>query len=260
MSFKENLLKKIRLDRNRDDVLRSLGAASGIVKVDRHSMRYMLGESGHRHIQLRNIDMFVQEDAVETEKNHIFVLDNELAVYNTTVNDVLLRKEPTLKEMISIRNAIKILNDSDVVVSKKEVSVENIYQKCLAGIDLTFTAEDIKQLGYDGRAAVEWKDSEVIKETLILFGELLSFTEAPKALKAEHMTIYGNSKDEEVFGPVVIYNLADDSLKLVQENINIKDKENVELFHNVIKGLRDASLQGPGVIKYLADAVMDKDT
>ena len=262
MSFKENLLKKIRLDKRREDVLRSLNTASGIVTVDKQSMRHMLDQAGLRHIKLRNIDIFIPEDASETEANHVFVLDNELAVYNTTVNDVLLRKEPTLKEMISIRNAIKILNDSDVIVSKKEVSVEYIYQKCLAGIDCSFTDADIKQLEYDGRAAVEWKDSSAIKEVLLLFGELLGFSSAPKALRVEHATIAGvkslNNKDEEVFSPLVVYSLTDDSLKLIQEAINIKERESLDLFHNVAKGLRDPSLQGPSVIKYLAEAVLKK--
>ncbi len=260
MPFKENQLKKIRLDQRRADVLRSLSPVSGVVAVDKASMRHMLGDAGLRHISLRNVDMFISEAASESERNHVFVLDNELAVYNTTVNDVLLRKEPTLKEMISIRNAIKILNDSDVIVSKKEDSVEGIYQKCLDGMDLSFTAGDIKQLEYDGRSAVEWKDSEAIKEVLSIFGELLDFSPVPKVLRAEHATIIGrkglNSHDEEVFGPLIVYQLADDSLKLIQEKINIKERDSIGLFHNVIKGLSDASLQGPAVIKYLAEMVL----
>ncbi len=262
MSFKENLLKKIELDQRRVDVLASLGASSGVVKVDKGSMRFLLENAGQRHIRLRTIDMYLPDGADDSDTCHILVLDNELAVYHTTISDVLVRKDPTLKEMISIRNAIKILNDSDVIISKKEASVETIYQKSIEAIDLSFSADDIKQLEYDGRSAVEWKDDALIKETLSLFNELLDFKNVPKALWVEHATISAvnsvNEKNEDVYGPLILYSIATDTLKYISEKINPKDKDRVEFFHTVAKGLTDATMEGPSVIKHLAEEVVLK--
>ena len=58
-----------------------------------------------------------------------------------TVADVGMRKSPTIREMVSIRNAMKILSDADVVASKKEASVRTIQEECLSALDLSFTLD-----------------------------------------------------------------------------------------------------------------------
>ncbi len=260
MSFKENLLKKIKIDKMRSNVLNSLLISLNGIKVDKASMKYLLNEAGLISTRLRNIDMYISDEA-DKDKT-IFVLDNELPIYNTNINDVALRKEPTLKEMISIRNAIKILNDSDVVVSKKEGSVEVVYNKCLDRIDLAFNKDDIKQLEYDGRSAVEWKDSEVIIEILSMFSELLDYKHCPVILSGEHLRITGKEHseiDKSLFGPAVVYNVADDSIKLIKESINLKNRESVDAFQEIVQGGREAFCEGPGVIKFLADLVIEKN-
>ncbi len=260
MSFKENLLKKIKIDKMRSNVLTSLSTSVNGIKVDKTSMKYLLKEAGLISTRLRNIDMYIS-DETNNDKT-IFVLDNELPIYNTNINDVALRKEPTLKEMISIRNAIKILNDSDVVVSKKEGSIETVYNKCLDRIDLSFNIDDTKQLEYDGRSAVEWKDSEAIIEILSMFSELLDYKPAPGILSGEHLRITGKEhtgNDKSLFGPAVVYNAADDSVKLIKESINLKKRESVDAFQEIVKGGREAFREGPEVIKFLADLVNEKN-
>ena len=61
----------------------------------------------------------------------VLVFDNELALYHSTVDDVALRKSPEWKEMVSIRNVRRILNDQDVVVSKGKESIRRIYGNAL---------------------------------------------------------------------------------------------------------------------------------
>lgn len=260
MSFKENLLKKIKIDQMRGNVLTSLLTSVNGIKVDKTSMKYLLNEAGLINTRLRNIDMYIS-DETESDKT-VFVLDNELPIYNTSINDVALRKEPTVKEMISIRNAIKILNDSDVVVSRKERSVETVYNKCIDRIDLSFNIDDIKQLEYDGRSAVEWKDSESIIEILSMFSELLDYKPAPGSLSGEYLRITGKEHPgdgKSLFGPVVVYNAADDSVKLINESINLKNRESVDAFKEIVKGGREAFCEGPDVIKFLADLVIEKN-
>ena len=63
------------------------------------------------------MDLYILGNTAKKKK--ILVLDNGLAIYHTTIEDVCMRKSPSVKEMISIRNTIKILNDEDVILGKK---------------------------------------------------------------------------------------------------------------------------------------------
>ncbi|MEJ2041278.1 MAG: hypothetical protein P8X55_20470, partial [Desulfosarcinaceae bacterium] len=125
MSFKDNLLKKIKIDRLAEKVRHSLGApADSPRRVDRETMKTLLSMGPFRHQQERDLDLYFisRDDGPE----QILALDNEMKIYRTTAEDVALRKSPTIKEMVSIRNAIKILSDKDVVVSAKAESLGKI--------------------------------------------------------------------------------------------------------------------------------------
>ncbi|OQY05994.1 MAG: hypothetical protein B6I22_06690 [Desulfobacteraceae bacterium 4572_123] len=116
MSFKENLLKKINIDRTAQKVLNSIGPVGGDLKIDKQRMRSLLEIAAYEFRHVRDLHLYIQTHGPGTGR--ILVLDNDLAIYNTSIEDVAMRKSPTVKEMISIKNAIRILNDKDVVVSK----------------------------------------------------------------------------------------------------------------------------------------------
>lgn len=260
MSFKQNLLKKIKLDQMRQRVLVTLGPTGSGNKVDKNAMRNLLDAAGYRHKKLRSLDLYLPEGTGEWAMQNILVLDNELTVYNTTVDDVALRKDPTLKEMISIKNAMKILNDKDVVVSRKDKSVETVYNEGVAQLDLTFTTEDIKKLEYDGRSAVEWNDTEAILETMNLFAELLTYYSEPKTFKLDGYAATGaysrNSQGEELFGPSVVFSIGNGIIKLIEDKLPVQDKEAVKTFHDTVLGHRDPAAIGPSVIEWLAEQVI----
>lgn len=260
MAFKENLLKKIDIDRKREAVLNSLGAGGDSVRIDKDAMKYLLQNAGMRQMRMRNLDLYMPEEATDPDRGMILVLDNELGIYNTTLNDLLVRKEPTLKEMISIRNAIRILNDSDVIVSKKKDSLESVYQRCLERVDITFTEDDIRALEHEGRAAVEWKDEPVIRESLMLFGELLGYEPVPSRLRIENREITGktmvNDKGETVYSPLIIYNAEDDSLKLMTQPVTVKDKTSLEGLGAIARNEKEPEMSGPDVIQFLSKEVL----
>lgn len=260
MAFKENLLKKISLDQMKRRVLVTLTPTESGIRIDRNAMKALLTAADFRHMTMRGLDLYTPDDREVDGKQMILVLDNELPVYHTTLNDVLLRKEPTLKEMISIRNAMKILNDKDVVLSRKEESVETVYRACMTSLDLAYTPDDIKKLEYDGRAAVEWNDREAVIEALTLFSELLGYTPEPKILSIEHHYIRGvSSRSEggkEQFGPSVVYSEGDGTIRLIREKTVLDDKDEVELFRQKALGQKDPDLMGPSVIVFLAEEVM----
>lgn len=244
----------------RQRVLVTLGPTGSGSKVDKKAMKNLLEAAGFRHKTLRGLNVYLPEGTADTDRQKILVLDNDLAVYDTTLDDVALRKEPTIKEMISIKNAIKILNDKDVVVSRKDKSVETVYQESLSRLDLSFTAEDIKKLEYDGRAAVEWNDTEAVLESMSLFGELLGYTSEPKDFKIDSHAMMGaysqNSAGEDLFGPSVVFSIGDGTIKLIEEKIAVHDKEGIRSFHDQVLGLKDPSRLGPSVIEFMAAQVL----
>ena len=85
--------------------------------------------------------------------------------------------------MVSIRKIIKILNDKDVVVSRREESVQSVQQACLATVDLSFTADDIADIGRQGFASLESNYAEGVLESLAMFAELLGYQPPPSAFK-----------------------------------------------------------------------------
>ena len=260
MSFKENLLKKISLDRMKQRVLATLGPVGGGSKIDKKAMRALLAAAGFRALSQRGLELYLPEGTADGDKQTIVVLDNDLPFYDSTVGDVVMRKEPTVKEMISIRNAMRILSDSDVVISRKEASVETVYQEGLSRLDLSFTEKDIKQLEYEGRGGVEGKDDDTVLESLSLFAELLDLAPEPAELRIEHHHIRGRlSRAQgggEAFGPAVVYSLGDSSIRWISETFPLSDKDAVERFRAKAQGKRDPDIVGPAVIQHLSEEVM----
>lgn len=259
MSFKDNLLKKITIDRFARQVINSLKPLDNTPGVDRESMKRLLEFSPYQYRRERDLDLHIKSDVSESGK--ILVLDNELAIYNTTVEDVALRKSPTIKEMINIRNAIKILNDSDVVVSKKEDSIKTIQKECIQTLDLYFESSDIETIEKNGVEAFEGNNPEGVLECLSLFTELLDYTSAPKSIQVANHYMAGSltKKDDGqiIWGPLIIYNSTYNIIKFMGEPLDISDEPQKEYLNRVIVGKEKATTEGVAVFICLRDAVTE---
>lgn len=260
MSFKENLLTKIKINRLADKVIASIGPAESGRKVDKDAMRSLLELSPYQHQKERDLELYVEE--TDQDQKKIVVLDNELPIYRTTIDDVVVRKSPLIKEMVKIRNIVKILKDSDVKLSRKEESVKAIQKECIELLDLSFNASDIEEIAKDGQASLERDYPDGVIECLELFAELLNFKPAPKAFQLGRHQIFGalapKGAGEVLFGPMVIYSLIHGSLKLIEEQISSFDKVKIEFIQQVAAGKEKAAVEGPDVFEYLKEAVLKK--
>lgn len=258
MSFKENLLKKIKINEMTKIVLNSIGPPESGRKLDKQTMRSLLKMGSYQLIQERDLDLYVLQENGDLKR--ILVLDNGLAIYKTTVEDVVLRKSPIVKEMLNIRNIIKILNDKDVVLSKREESLKTIQKECINMLDLSCNESDIEEIEKDGAVALETGDTEGVIEALTLFAELLGYSPPPKAMKTgDHHIIGALSKgknNEDLFGPVVMYSLTYNLLKLIDRQLSSFDKGEIELMHHVATGKEKASKEGPDVFNYLRKSMV----
>jgi hypothetical protein len=261
MSFKENLLKKIRIDRMAGIVLDSIGPPDSGRKIDKETMRRMIEMSRYKTQKERDLELFVEDTG--NDKKKILVLDNELPLYNTTVYDVVLRKSPTLKEMLNIRNALKILNDADVIVCKKGDSVNFFRNEGIALLDLSFKVSDLQEIEKDGTASLERGYTDGVTETLDLFSELLDYSPLPKDFRiSNHIVIGPSIKEagkETLFGPFIIYSIIHNTIMLVDDKIGTKEKEKIEHLHTTAAGREKASKEGSAVFEYLTETVLLKN-
>lgn len=261
MSFKENLLKKIKIDKMTKTVLNSIGPPDSGRKLDKQTMRSLLEMGSYQLIQERDLDLYILQGNGDLKR--ILVLDNGLAIYNTTIEDVVLRKSPIVKEMLNIRNIIKILNDKDVVLSKRVESVKTIQKECIDMLDLSYNESDIEKIEKDGAVALGIGDADGVIEALTLFAELLEYSPPPKAMKTgDHHVVGALSKgknNEDLFGPVVMYSLTYNLLKLIEEQLSSLDKGKIDLMHQIAIGKEKASKEGPDVFTYLKEAVVSKN-
>ena len=262
MSFKDNLLKKIQIDTLANKVISSWGPPGSGMRIDKDAMHSLLEMSLYTHQKKRDLDLYVADSA--GEQKTILVLDNELPIYLTTIEDVVLRKSPYIKEMVSIRNAIKILKDSDVKISIKDASVKTVQKECVDSLDLSYNEADIEEIARDGAASLENKYVEGAVESLALFGELLGYRPPPKAFKIRHCEIFGAMTEKEaaevLYGPIVIFSRIDNSLKVIETPVSSFDKEKLNYVRQVAAGNEKADIEGQDVFRYLKDAVIKADS
>lgn len=241
-------------------VIKSIGTTDAGSSADKTTMRELLSMSAYHPRRERDLELFIRHEGSDTQK--ILVLDNELPLYNTTVDDVVLRKSPTLKEMISIRNARKILNDTDVLVCKKGDTVSFFQNELISKLDLSFEKTDLLEIENDGVASLERGYSDGITQTLELYSELLGFSPLPKEFMLGNCLVIGQSgkteSGETRYGPFIVYSIIHNTIRLFDETIGIYDKDKIEQLHLVASGKAKASEEGPAVFKYLTYAVSNK--
>ena len=266
MPFKENLLRKIEIDRLIQSILAMIGPVDSGKRIDKALLGKLMAFFPWHRQKERDLELYLEN--ADAKKTRILVLDNDLTIYDTTVNDVVMRKSPTVKEMVSIRNAIKILNDKDVVVCKKEASLREIQKICIAELDLDYTESDIAAIAAEGAASLENGYAEGVQESLMLLAELLGLVPAPKAFAMKHHDIYGRVAEkpggEMTLGPLVIYSRVHDSLTCLEGPVGSRDKERFDRFKAVAAGEAEASASGAAVFdlmkaKVLAAGPADRD-
>jgi hypothetical protein len=259
MGFKQNLLEKIKIDMLTHQVQQTMGTTpEGPQPIDREAMRELLAKGGYDHQSERGLDFYFMDGT-----KHILVLDNELKIYRAELDDVAMRKNPTVKEMVSIRNAIKILSDKDVVVSRKDETLQRIRNELLGRLDLTYTPGDIEALAEEGRTALRNGYAEGLIEVLTLFAELLGYRKAPKAFTAAHHHVWGAAREprpgEIVMEPVLLFDMMHDRLRLVRGPLSSLDRGAMERYLNILKGAVPADLEGEAVLTFLQQEVLTQN-
>lgn len=255
MPFKDQLLKKIEVDGLARSVIASIRPAGTLHHIDKASMERMLDIAGYTPRTKRSVPLYVKETKSETSQ--ILVLDNDLAIYNTTEADVVLRKNPLVKEMISFRNIRKILSDADVIVSKKAATVRKVHQECVATLALSFTDQDLDEIKMDGVVALDTTDSDGVVQSVTLFAELLGYIPAPRFLAVAGYTLFcgvnTTGDGQRIYGPHVICHAAGNRLMMVSAPVKQGEQEAADLLLKAIQGVGKPDAEGVAVLSFLKD-------
>lgn len=230
MSLKENWLRKMAIDRLSRQAVRSIGTADGERKLDKEAIKELLKVAGYSHHRERDIDLYVP--GPNAPFRDILVLDNDLGFYRTDIADIALRKSPTVKEMVSIRNAIKILNDKDVLVSKKADSIERLRKEAVQTLDLTITEAGLDELLADARESLRNKYGEGVEEVLRIAADMLEFQVDPKPFGLDHHRVIGRVRSEAtgeaILFPAAAYGRIHNRLLWLRKPISGADPDAVQ--------------------------------
>lgn len=261
MAFIENLKNKILIDTLSRTVSHSVGAPGISRKIDKETMRRLLSLSPFVSERRRDLDLYFRE--LEPGIGEVLVLDNELPLYgNTTLDDVTLRKNPELKEMISIRNIIKILNDSDILMYKGREALRYVQDRALDLLDLRYEEKDIQEMADKGLEAFVRADPEGVMEMLDLFVEILGYESVPAEVLVNDYVMFGAChKDEagkESFGPIVMYNDRTNTLRVTRARVPVGDPIQRAVIHGVASGEMEPDVDEYGVFEFLKDDVLRK--
>ena len=260
MSFKENLLQKIELDRLASKVIASCGTEQSNHPVDKEAMRSLLELSPYQYQKERDLDLYVKD--VEGDMEIILVLDNMLPIFRSTVKDVVTRRSPRTLEMWNFKTVRNILVDSDIKLSTRAKSVETVLDDTLAQLDLTYTDKDIEELSKEGMAWLAGSDVNGVGTILALFAALLGYQKPQKYFGLENTVSYGVSasgKDDDVlFGPLVLYRPVGNTLFWIDKSVSRSDREQVKFLNAVATGKRSVPMTGDAVFEKLQANVLER--
>jgi hypothetical protein len=260
MTFKENLKGKIKLDRLLRKLVSTIKEPSGQRRVDNPLAQELLDMTDLEHKKVRDLDLYVR--LLEGEIMEVVVLDNELPMYHTTVDDVVLRKSAYWHEMISIRNIIKILNDKDVIISKGKESLERLHAHALALLNLSYTEDDLALLIEDARQGLVQKSITQIQESFDLFFELLDFEPVSLGVLEQDLQIFARPKLDggavPTFEHLILFDEEKLSLGLKKGDFSPQSDLDLAWIRQYARGEEPADLQGIDVFSFLAELALDK--
>ncbi len=248
MSLKEIIHRKKTVDRLAGQVIASIGSVSGGYKVDKTDMRALLETAGYESQTRRGIEMHSHDFSAETPR--IVVLDNELKLYETDMEDIAVRKNPTLGEMVRLKSIRKILSDQDVVVASRSDTVRVIRKEILESMDLSFTEADIGELYREGWDALDHGRGEDLVAILEMFAEILVLS-PPDAHLPGDLVVFGNKNESEQdlrYGPLNIYSYSGNLLHRYNRVLSAGNSKNPGTYRDLLFGEAEPDMEGVEVL------------
>jgi len=255
MSLKENLQKKIRIDTLTKKIASTMREVVGERKLDKDAMRELLGLTDFEQVKTRDLTLYVRP--LKENSKEVLVFDNELPIYHSTTSDVAMRKTPHWKEMFSISNVIKILNDKDVVVSKGKESLNRVRANALSQLDMSYSRDDLDALLRDAQISLGRKSLADLQESLDLFFELLGFQAVHLEIEEPDIRVFARIKatDEEapLYEDIVVLDERNVEVRLMKGELHPRSDRDMARFLQAVRGEIPPDAQGETVFEYLVE-------
>jgi hypothetical protein len=267
MSLKENILKKILIKNSASAVTSSLSRHGDISGIDKKNAVLLLEAAGYRHEHIRDLDLYYK--GIDHDRRRIVVLDAEFAIYNSSIEDVALRKSPTVKEMISIRNMKKIIWDSGVVLKKKTDTVDELAREAIDFLDLSVNMNELEDIMYHSMACIVERDMSATLEGILIFAELLGWESSHLKVKNASVRVFGKntsttgsfenaysaciSEAPRCFGPAVSFNGNSGKLCLTERIFDLDDPDQKALLEKFMSDCENSCMEGEAVFRRLCE-------
>lgn len=260
MSFRDNLKSKINLDKILQRLVSTIREPPGRRWVDKALTRELLDKTDFAYKKVRNLHLYIRPR--EGEIMEVLVLDNELPVYHTTLDDVALRKSPYWQQMFSVRNVKKIMNDQDIIVSKGKESLGRLHANAVALLDLAYSRDDLALLLEDARQGLERKSIAQLQESFDLFFELLGFQSVAFGVLEQDLMIFARQNHGSgvtTFEDLVLFHEKTLTLALKKGAFSPQNDLDVAWIVQYAGGEKTADLQGVAVFEFLAELALKKE-
>ncbi|MFC1839869.1 hypothetical protein ACFL1N_09830 [Thermodesulfobacteriota bacterium] len=260
MSFKLNLKAKINLDRLLQKLTLTIREPPGKLWLDKGLTGDLLDMTDFEHKKVRDLHLYLGPP--DGEVMEVAVLDNELAIYRTTVADVALRRSPFWQEIFSIRNIRKIMNDKDVIISKGKASLKRLHANALALLDLTYGSDDLAIMLEDARKGLDQNSIAQIQESLDLFVNLLGFQPMSFGWLEQGLQIFARAKfnngADPVFEHIILFDVETLFLGLKKGVFSQQSDSDRDWVMKYDRGEKFPDLQGIDVFNFLAELALEK--
>lgn len=260
MSFKENLKAKIKIEKLFHSLVSTMKEPPGKWWLDKVLAQELLNMTDFGQEKARDLNLYVRP--LEGRIMEVAVLDNELPIYHTTVADAALHKSPHWKEMFSIRNVRRIMNDQDVIASKGKESLKRIHDIALALLDLSYTGDDLAVLLEDARLGLEHKSVARIQASLDLFFELLDFHPLPLEVLEPGFRSFARPKGSSgvvpAFEHLILFDEENLALSLNKGTFSPQNDSDLAWILKYARGEEPSDLQGMDVFEFLAELALEK--
>ncbi len=263
LDFRKSLQTKIFLNRLIQRLRTELSSqADGFdrerTKKLKDGLRELLARTEFEMRKERSLELYVATGPDGSQE--ILVLGRELPLYHgTTVEDVAMRKDPWINEMVKLRNIKKILVDKDILFARGTDTLDVLYQRGLSLLNLEFTPEDIFGIRDEGLAALHRGDADGVLEMLELLFELTGYKEVTSGFVKKGYKIYGKPKGETEsagFSNLIMVNELDGQLKAIMGDFIRTSIAASELFGQVAKGAKEPDMADADVVEFLVKEVL----
>ncbi|MBU2489756.1 MAG: hypothetical protein KKA60_10235 [Proteobacteria bacterium] len=260
MGFVDQLMEKIQVDQWAARVAATLGPPASGAKLDRDAARSLLSRASFSRHDERGMELYVRDSG---EGQDVLVLDNELPLYRgTDVADVVVRKNPYIREMFKPKNFVRILWDKDARITRRQETGQALHSLALAGLDLSFGPEDVERIRLETAASLSAARPGEVSQGLALFAELLGWAAPPVALPDPEVEARGVfAKDPEgriLGGPLVLYHKGKNRLAWFSGPAPLSSREDRARLAARAKGGEPVDQQGEKALQKLKETVLER--